>query len=188
MAVSVNRIVAQDTVRQGEWAENFPVDDESVEWQQNVYRELFLTEGSNVGLFSPADQEGATTGLFACLFNIAMKDNINLYKYDIDGIEKLTKNSRVNIKDIFDDYHFPYKEDSLGNITFDKNDIPYADVKIFYLKEAMYYDISNSSFHKKVIALCPVLVLQDDFSGEPVRYPLFWTKYEEVEKYLHNIM
>jgi gliding motility associated protien GldN len=55
---------------------------------------------------------------------------------------------------------------------------------MYYLKESAYYDQANATFHRKVLALCPVMVREDDFGGEASKYPLFWVKYSELEPFL----
>ena len=55
---------------------------------------------------------------------------------------------------------------------------------MFYLKESAYYDQANSSFRRKVLSLCPVMMREDDFGGEASKYPLFWVKYTDLEPYL----
>lgn len=180
------QILAQDTVRQRDWPVGVPMDDETIEWRQDVYRELDLTKPYNAGLYSGSNQEDGTTGLFAKVFELAVARKIDLYKYEIDGNEQLTKRNQTDIKNILDDFHINYTSE--GNvISIDKNDVPYAEVTTFYLKEAIYYDAINSSFSTRVIALCPVIVMEDEFSDEPVRYPLFWVKYNQIEKYLYDI-
>jgi len=52
------------------------------------------------------------------------------------------------------------------------------------LKESAYYDQANSSFHRKVLSLCPVMLREDDFGGETSKYPLFWVKYSDLEPFL----
>ena len=66
----------------------------------------------------------------------------------------------------------------------ENSDIPSAEVKMYYLKESAYYDQSNSTFRRKVLSLCPVMMREDDFGGEPSKYPLFWVKYSDLEPYL----
>ena len=60
----------------------------------------------------------------------------------------------------------------------------------YYLKESAYYDQANSSFHRKVQAICPVMLREDDFGGEASKYPLFWVKYSDLEPFLsrQNVM
>ena len=75
-------------------------------------------------------------------------------------------------------------EEQDGRLRVDNSDIPSAEVTRYYLKESAYYDQANSSFHRKVIAICPVMFREDDFGGEPSRYPLFWVRYSDLEPFL----
>lgn len=179
------QILAQDTVRQQDWPTGVPMDDETIEWRQDIYRELDLTKERNAGLYSDSFQEEETTGLFARIFEVALDGKIKLYKYDIDANERLIKRNQTTIKQILDDFHINYTSKG-DTISVNKSDVPFAEVTKFYLKEAIYYDVINSSFSTRVLALCPVIVMEDEFSEEPVRYPLFWVQYGELEKYLHN--
>ena len=179
------QILAQDTVRQQDWPTGVPMDDETIEWRQDIYRELDLTKERNAGLYSDSFQEEETTGLFAKIFEVALDGKVKLYKYDIDGNERLIKRNQTTIKQILDDFHINYTSKG-DTINVNKSDVPFAEVTKFYLKEAIYYDVINSSFSTRVLALCPVIVMEDEFSEEPVRYPLFWVQYGELEKYLHN--
>ena len=180
------QVQAQDTVRQRDWPVGVPMDDETIEWRQDVYRELDLTKPYNAGLYSGSNQEDGTVGLFAKMFELAVARKIDIYKYEIDRNERLTRRNQTDIKNILDDFHINYTSKG-DTISVNKSDIPYSEVTVFYLKEAIYYDVINSSFSTRVLALCPVIVMEDEFSDKPIRYPLFWVKYNELEKYLHNI-
>ena len=57
-------------------------------------------------------------------------------------------------------------------------------MKLYYLKESAYYDQANSSFRRKVLAVCPVMMREDDFGGEASKYPLFWVKYSDLAPFL----
>ena len=87
------------------------------------------------------------------------------------------------MKTVLDNYHIFYEETD-GKLKVDNSDIPSAEVKMYYLKESAYYDQANSSFHIKVLAICPVMIREDDFGGESAKYPLFWVKYSDVEPFL----
>ena len=179
------QVLAQDTIRQQDWPTGVPMDDETIEWRQDIYLDLDLTKQRNAGLYSDSFQEDETTGLFARIFEVALQGKISLYKYDIDGNERLIKRNQTDIKHILDDFHIAYT--SRGDtVSVNKSDVPFAEVTRFYLKEAVYYDVINSSFSTRVLALCPVIVMEDEFSDEPVRYPLFWVRYSELERYLHS--
>lgn len=179
------QVLAQDTVRQQDWPTGVPMDDETIEWRQDIYLDLDLTRQRNAGLYSDSFQEDETTGLFARIFEVALQGKINLYKYDIDGNERLIKRNRTDIRHILDDFHIAYTGRG-DTISVNKSDVPFAEVTRFYLKEAVYYDVINSSFSTRVLALCPVIVMEDEFSDEPVRFPLFWVRYSELERYLHT--
>ena len=57
-------------------------------------------------------------------------------------------------------------------------------MKKYYIKESAYYDQGTSTFHRKVIALCPIMLREDDFGDGATPYPLFWVKYDDVAPFL----
>ena len=83
-----------------------------------------------------------------------------------------------------------YYERNNGKVRIDNSDIPSREVKGYYLKESAYYDQGTSTFHRKVIALCPIMMREDDFGEGATKYPLFWVKYDDVAPFLskHTIM
>ena len=87
------------------------------------------------------------------------------------------------MKTILDNYHIFYEEQD-GKLKVDNSDIPSSEVRKYYLKESAYYDQANASFHIKVLALCPVMMRDDDWGGEATQYPLFWVKYSDMEPFL----
>lgn len=158
---------------------------EDVVWRRDIYREIDLTEEANAGMYYPVEPVGKQMNLFTFIFKLALFNYIPVYEYTLDGNENLTDSARVRIKSILDNYHI-YYEVKDGRLRVDNSDIPSAEVKLYYLKESAYYDQSNSSFHRRVLALCPVMLRDDDFGGEASRYPLFWVKYSDVEPFLNR--
>jgi gliding motility associated protien GldN len=120
------------------------------------------------------------------LFKLALGGYIPVYEYRLDGNEVLDASAKVDMKTVLDNYHIFY-EDKDGKLKVENSDIPSAEVKAYYLKESAYYDQANSSFHIKVLAICPVMLREDDFGGEAAKYPLFWVKYSEAEPYLSRL-
>jgi gliding motility associated protien GldN len=57
-------------------------------------------------------------------------------------------------------------------------------VKEYFIKESSYYDQNTATFHTKVLALCPVMVREDDFGDGGTKYPLFWVNYDELAPFL----
>ena len=158
---------------------------EEVVWRRDIYRELDLMQDANAGLYYPVEPQGRQVNLFTYIFKLAQNGYIPVYEYPTDGSDVLTDETKVQMKTILDNYHIFYEEQD-GKLKVDNSDIPSAEVKKFYLKECAYDDQANSSFHIKVLALCPVMLRDDDFGGEATQYPLFWVKYSDVEPFLNR--
>lgn len=159
---------------------------EDVVWRRDIYRELDLNQDANGGLYYPVEPMGRQLNLFTYIFKLALNGYIPIYEYRLDGNEVFNDSSKVEIKTILDNYHIFYETSKDGKIRVDNSDIPSAEVKMYYLKESAYYDQGNSSFHIKVLALCPVMLREDDFGGEASKYPLFWVKYSDLEPFLNR--
>ena len=158
---------------------------EDVVWRRDIYRELDLTKDENAGLYYPVEPHGKEVNLFTYIFKLAQNGYIPVYEYPTDGSDVFTEEAKVQMKTILDNYHIFYEEQD-GKLKVDNSDIPSAEVKKYYLKESAYYDQANSSFHIKVLALCPVMMRDDDFGGEATNYPLFWVKYSDLEPFLNR--
>ena len=156
---------------------------EDVVWRRDIYREIDLNKDNNAGLYYPVEPIDKQVNLFTYIFKLALNSYIPVYEYRLDGNELFNDSSKVKIKTILDNFHIYYEEKD-GKIRVDNSDIPSAEVKLYYLKESAYYDQANSSFRRKVLALCPVMLREDDFGGEASKYPLFWVKYSDLEPYL----
>ena len=158
---------------------------EEVVWRRDIYRELDLTDDANAGLYFPVEPQGKQLNLFTYIFKLAQNGYIPVYEYPTDGSDNFSSEARVQMQTILDNYHIYYEEQD-GKLKVDNSDIPSSEVRKFYLKESAYYDQANSSFHIKVLALCPVMLRDDDFGGEATRYPLFWVKYSDLEPFLNR--
>ena len=154
-----------------------------VVWRRDIYRELDLMQEANASLYYPVEPSGKEMNLFTYLFKLALFGYVPIYEYRLDGSEQFTDSARIDIKTILDNYHIFYEMKD-GKPRVDNSDIPSAEVRLYYLKESAYFDESNSTFHRKTIALCPVMMRDDDFGGEPSKYPLFWVKYSDIASYL----
>ena len=164
---------------------------EDVVWRRDIYREINLEDDANAGLYYPVEPQGKQANLFTYIFKLAQNGYIPIYEYPTDGSDVFEETSKIEMKTMLDNYHIFYEEQN-GKLKIDNSDIPSAEVKKLYLKESAYYDQANSSFHIKVLALCPVMMRSDDFiiSDDPdsqgTAYPLFWVKYSDLEPYLNR--
>lgn len=156
---------------------------ENVVWRRDIYRELDLNKDANAGLYYPVEPIDKQLNLFTYVFKLALNGYIPVYEYRLDGNEVFTDSAKVEMKTVLDNYHIFYEEKD-GKIRVDNSDIPSAEVKMYYLKESAYFDDANSTFHRKVQSICPVMMREDDFGGEASKYPLFWVKYSDLEPFL----
>lgn len=156
---------------------------EDVVWRRDIYREMNLEDEANAGLYYPVEPVGNQMNLFTYLFKLMMKGNIKAYEYRLDGNEVFNDSARIKPLTFLDDYHIYYERQD-GRIKLDNSDIPSREVRGYYLKESAYYDQGTSTFHRKVIALCPIMTREDDFGDGATRYPLFWVKYDDIAPFL----
>lgn len=157
--------------------------DEDVVWRRDIYRELDLTKAENSGLYYPVEAVGDQMNLFTYIFKLMLSGRVPAYEYRLDGNEVFTDSARVKPLALLDNYHI-YYERANGRLRIDNADIPSREVKSYYIKESAYYDQATSTFHKKVIALCPIMCREDDFGDGTAKYPLFWMKYDDLAPYL----
>jgi gliding motility associated protien GldN len=158
---------------------------EDVVWRRDIYREINLNDEANSGLYYPVQPQGKQMNLFTYIFKLAQNGYIPVYEYSVanDGNDDFSDASKVELKTVLDNYHIFYEEVD-GKLKIDNSDIPSQEVMKYFLKESAYYDQGNTTFHIKVLALCPVMMRDDDFGGESAQYPLFWVKYSDLEPYL----
>lgn len=162
---------------------------QDVVWRRDIYRELDLTEEANAGLYYPVEPVGNQMNLFTYIFKLMMLGTIPVYEYRLDGNESFEDSARVKPLAFLDNYQIYYERVN-RRIRLDNSDIPSREVKSYYIKESAYYDQATATFHKQVVALCPVLEREDDFGDGATKYPLFWVKYEDLAPFLtkHQMM
>lgn len=182
---------AEVSLKKSKVPESTPVRWEDVLWQREVYRTIDLSIGQNAALYYPVEASGDKMNLFSMIFDIVANGKVTAYEY-LDGKEVFTTQYAVKFKDILKRFEIPNKEapdpkNANANIyTIDAVDIPSAEVTLFYVKELWYLDQRNSSLKVKTLALCPVLVREDE-TGETRRLPMFWITFESLKPYISQI-
>ena len=156
---------------------------EDVVWRRDIYREIDLTKGDNAGLYYPVEPIGSQMNLFTYLFKLVLSGQIKAYEYRLDGNESFEPDALVKPLALLDNYHIYYERKD-GRLKLDNSDIPSKEVKAYYVKETSYYDQYSSTFHTKVLALCPIMSSDDGFGDVETKYPLFWVKYDDVAPFL----
>lgn len=155
---------------------------EDMVWKRDLYRQLDLTQDKNAPLYFPVEPQGRDINLFTLMFRLMLDGKIPVYEYGLDGNESFSEKDQVKPKDFLEKYQIYYEMNG-DRIMVNNSDIPSREVKRLYIKESVYFDQRTSSFHKKVTALCPVLVRDDEFGEAATPYPLFWVRYSDVASY-----
>lgn len=162
---------------------------EEVTWRRDVYRSIDLTKDENAPLYFPVEPKGNNVNLFTLLFQLLNQGKIPAYQYKLDGVEDFSQANRMHFKEMLDRYFISYQVQG-NTIKVEDADIPSSEVLSFYVKESSYFDQNTATYHSQVVALCPVLHRADEFSYDPVKYPLFWVKYDDIATHLsaHTLM
>ncbi|MBR1468766.1 MAG: gliding motility protein GldN [Prevotella sp.] len=159
---------------------------EDVVWRRDIYREVDLHDDANAGLYYPKEPVGTQMNLFTYMFKLMMRGarngGIPAYEYSLDGSEVFTDSARVKPLQFLKDHGIFHERTDRG-VRIDDSDIPSSMVTAYYIKESAYYNQATSTFHTKVIALCPILV--DEMDGYVFeKKPLFWVKYDDLAPFL----
>lgn len=171
--------------------ESQPVRGEDIVWKREVYRMVDLKSGQNGSLYYPVEPSGDKMNLFSMIFDLVANNKITVYDY-LDGREVFSDSYAVKFKDLLKRFEIPFKEKNdprkanTSIFEIDAVDIPSAEVTIYYLKEMWFLDQRNSSVKVKVMALCPVLIREDEM-GESRRHPMFWIPFETLKPYLSQM-
>lgn len=154
---------------------------DNASWVREIYRYLDVTEGRNAALIYPAQPVGDRTNLYTMIFKLMASDNLTAYDY-LDGREIFTEEYKVDFKDVLERLNIPILQEGTA-FSFNDYDIPSNDVIGYYLKEAWYFDRTGAVNDVKIVAICPVLRLVDDYGIGADRQPQFWIPYENLRPY-----
>lgn len=157
-------------------------------WQKEIYRWIDLTKEENAPLYFPIYPIENRMNLFTMIFKLMCEGKIKAYEY-LDGREIFTEKYEINFEEyVLKRFNILYTTEKRGQQTVylvEESDIPSYDVTLYMIKEVWYFNQANGMFDKQILALCPMLVLEDyDMGGEPTRNPMFWIPYENIRPYI----
>lgn len=158
-------------------------------WIREVYRFLDLTKGKNAALFYPEQPVGDKMNLYTMIFKLMSEGNLIGYNWN-NGQDLFVDNQRVNFEEVLKKLEIPYQKNG-NTFSYDEFSIPNNEALGYYIKEAWYFDQSNSVLGVKTVAICPVLFRQEYLDGIDVagssslglREPQFWIPYENIRPY-----
>ena len=162
--------------------------EKDIPWLRVMYRQIDLTKVDNLPLYYPEEPTEELKNLFRILLGLLTDDEITAYEY-LDGREVFTDKYKVNVREMLDRFSIYYTEQKGSTeknplFSIDESDVPCYEVLSYYIIEKCVFNRSTSKYEVMIEAICPVLHRSGDFGGEPLRYPMFWVKYDDVRPYL----
>lgn len=164
--------------------------DASLKYMRVIYRQLDLEkEDANAPLYFPEDLVDGNENLFRIMFRLLAQNKIPAYEY-LDGREEFTDQYRVKMADLIDKFELtatPAKGFSEKNPVYDfaPVDVPTYQVLAYNIIERWEFDNRTNKMRTEVEAICPVIV-RDEGSDVPGKYPMFWMKMSDLKPYLRN--
>jgi gliding motility associated protien GldN len=183
-----NASTAQITGRMQQFFENEGMSDADVSWMKVVYRQLDLTKDKNAPLYYPEEPTESQENMFRIIMRLLANNQIAAYEY-LDGREIFTDQYRIKVREMLDRFYILYTEakgstEKNPKFTIEESDVPSNEVLSYYLLEKWVFDTRSNRMKTQIEAVCPVLHRAGDFGGEPIRYPMFWIKFDALRPYL----
>lgn len=162
--------------------------EKDIPWLKVVYRQLDLTKDANLPLYYPEDPTEELQNLFRIIMRLLADNKVTAYEY-LDGREMFTDKYKVNVREMLDRFSIIYTEQKGSTeknplFAIDESDVPCYEVLSYYIIEKWAFNRGTSKFDVMIEAICPVLHRSGDFGGEPLRYPMFWLKYDDIRPYM----
>lgn len=158
--------------------------DANVQWMKVIYRQIDLHKEQNMALYYPEEPNQDGMNLFCIIMKLLAQGQLTVYEY-LDGREIFTDQYKVKVRDLLDRFHILYSEakgstEKNPKFTIEDADLPSNEVLSYYVIEKWQFDRVSTKMKHSVQAICPVLHRSDEFGGEPVRYPMFWVKFDDA--------
>lgn len=176
------------TGRQQAFFEQNEPSEADLQWTKTVYRVLDLTKGKNPALYYPEEPNEDGQSMFFIIMRLLANNKISAYEY-LDGREMFTDEYKIKVSEMLDRFHVLYSEAKGSSeknplYAIDDSDIPGNEILSYYIIEKWSFDTRSNKMRSHVEALCPVLHRQDEFGGEPIKFPMFWVKLNDIRPYI----
>ncbi len=171
----------------------YDTDDKSVsdadrQWMRVIYRQLDLNKDKNAPLYYPDEPIDGQENLFRIIMRLLANNQVSAYEY-LDGREVFSDQYKIKVRDMLDRFHILYTDAKVSTernprFTIEESDVPANEVLSYYVIERWEFDTRSNSLKPHIEAVCPVLHRSGDFGGEPIRYPMFWIKFNDIRPWL----
>ncbi|GHV11428.1 hypothetical protein FACS1894162_6850 [Bacteroidia bacterium] len=151
-------------------------------WERVIYRTIDLTQyDNNAALYYPVQPLDNRQNLFTLIFKLLADGKISAYDYERG--EGFPESQKIDFEGKLKTLQVLYTKEG-NRFVVDERDIPSPDVTQYIVKEGYYFDQTTGMFQTSVIALCPVLVREDYYSGGLSKETFGWLKYDDLRPYL----
>lgn len=176
------------TDRQQAFYEQREPSEADLQWTKVVYRSLDLTKGKNPALYYPEEPNEDGQSLFFIIMRLLANNQISAYEY-LDGREMFTDEYKIKVAEMFDRFHVLYSEakgstEKNPKYAIEDADIPGNEIMRYFIIEKWEFDTRSNAMRSRVDALCPVLYREDGYGGDPIPFPMFWVKLNDIRPYI----
>ena len=176
------------TFRMKEFYEKAPESEANLMWMKVIYRQLDLNQIENMALYYPEEPTENQESLFRNIMKLLTPGQVTAFEY-LDGREGFTDQYKIKVSETLDRLHILYKEakgstEKNPKYVIEESDVPSNEVLSYYIIERYVFNSNENKTRQTVEAICPVLHRSDDFGGEPIRYPMFWIRFNDIRPYL----
>ncbi len=172
-------VVKKETMKERRVLDYQPVRESDILWERRIWRIVDVREKMNLPFAYPEEP------FFRILSDAAVKGDLPVYSVDDD---KFTK--RLSTDDVLS---MMSKADTI--VTFDpetyeekievvRNDINWADVKRFRIKEVWFFDKETSTMQVRILGIAPLIDVRDNDGNFRYEKAMFWVYYPQARNLL----
>lgn len=164
------------------------VSDADLSWMRVIYRQLDLSKPANAPLYFPEPPLNGEENLFRTILRLVADGKLKVYQY-LDGREIFTDQYALTPKDVLERFHIEYtpakgSTDKRQRFTVEEADVPADEVLSYYIIERYEFDKRTNRLRTVIEAVCPVLHRSDEWGMEPLKYPMFWVRFDDLRPYM----
>ena len=153
-----------------------------VMWKKTIWREIDFRQKMNQGFYFPTTPHKNLKNLYTILKEALQDPTSGVVAYKDETItgELINPTNWEEIKTQITSVQQIQTTDDYGNVVDMKSvesEMNSAEVQRCQIKEEWYFDKQRSELLVKIIAICPIRVVEKD--GELVPQRLFWIPYDE---------
>lgn len=156
-----------------------PLRESDVFWKKRVWRVIDVREKMNQPFSYPARP------LFQILIDAIQNEEKPMRVFSDEDFKQEMSLEQID-KQLFkmDTVIIPDPVTYENKVEIVKNDIDFADVKRYRVKEIWYFDKQTSTQKVRILGIAPLITVKADGGSSIGETPLFWVYYPEAREYL----